>query len=55
MAIPIQNIYYLLCYAWNKLDEKEKVQVDIENSTQLLDFVCKSAHKWKQAFAKKRN
>ena len=41
MAIPIQNIYYLLCYAWNKLDEKEKVQVDIENSTQLLDLFAK--------------
>ncbi len=25
--IPIQNIYYLLCYAWDKLEEKERVKV----------------------------
>ena len=28
MKIPIQNIYYLLCYAWNKLDEKDIVDED---------------------------
>jgi 5-methylcytosine-specific restriction enzyme subunit McrC len=26
--IPIQNIYYLLCYAWNRLDEKDFVDVE---------------------------
>ncbi|MCW3084050.1 MAG: McrBC 5-methylcytosine restriction system component [Bacteroidetes bacterium] len=38
MKIPIQNIYYLLCYAWNKLDEGERVNVsssDYENSIEL--------------------
>ncbi len=25
MAIPIENIYYLLSYSWNALEEKEKV------------------------------
>jgi len=25
--IPIQNLYYLLCYAWNRLDEAELVNV----------------------------
>ncbi len=28
MKIPIQNIYFLLCYAWNKLDEAEITNVD---------------------------
>ena len=26
--IPIGNIYYLLCYAWNRLDEKDFVEVE---------------------------
>lgn len=41
MSIPIQNIYYLLCYAWNKLDEKEKVSIDIDDDTQLVDLFAK--------------
>jgi 5-methylcytosine-specific restriction enzyme subunit McrC len=41
MKIPIQNIYYLLCYAWNKLDEKERVNVSIEDNTELLDLFAK--------------
>jgi 5-methylcytosine-specific restriction enzyme subunit McrC len=27
LSIPIQNIYYLLCYAWDKLEEGKKVEV----------------------------
>ena len=41
MSIPIQNIYYLLCYAWNKLDEKEKVSVDLDDDTKLVDLFAK--------------
>lgn len=41
MNIPIQNIYYLLCYAWNKLEEKEIVDVGEEESTELLDLFAK--------------
>jgi len=26
--IPIGNLYYLLCYAWNRLDEKDFVEVE---------------------------
>src|SRR5262245_44808605 len=26
--IPICNLYYLLCYAWNKLDERDFVDVE---------------------------
>ena len=39
--IPIQNIYYLLCYAWNKLDERDVVNVDVIDTTSLLDLFAK--------------
>ena len=26
--VPIGNLYYLLCYAWNRLDEKDFVEVE---------------------------
>lgn len=38
MQIPIQNIYYLLCYSWNTLDEKDRVNVSIDDKTELLDL-----------------
>lgn len=41
MQIPIENIYYLLCYAWNKLDEKERVNVTLDDKTELLDLFAK--------------
>lgn len=41
MNIPIQNIYYLLCYAWNKLDESEIVDVEAIDSTELIDLFAK--------------
>lgn len=41
MLIPIENIYYLLCYAWNKLDEKDRVKVSIDDTTELLDLFAK--------------
>jgi len=37
-AIPIRNIYYLLCYAWNKLAEGELVDVSGVDSTELADL-----------------
>lgn len=37
--IPIANIYYLLCYAWDVLDEKDTlVDVDALDSTDLLNL-----------------
>jgi 5-methylcytosine-specific restriction enzyme subunit McrC len=39
--IPIQNIYYLLCYAWDKLAEKEVVNVESINSTNLADLFAR--------------
>ena len=28
--IPIENLYYLLCYAWDITDQLDKVKVDGE-------------------------
>jgi len=41
MAIPIENIYYLLCYAWDTLEEKEKVKVSVDDSPEILDLFTK--------------
>lgn len=38
MKVPIQNIYYLLCYAWDKLEEGKRTNVsrsDYDNSIEL--------------------
>jgi 5-methylcytosine-specific restriction enzyme subunit McrC len=39
--IPIQNIYYLLCYAWNRLEEGQVVDVGSVESTRLVDLFAK--------------
>lgn len=39
--IPIQNIYYLLCYAWNKLEEGKIVDVASLDKTNLMDLFAK--------------
>jgi 5-methylcytosine-specific restriction enzyme subunit McrC len=36
MKIPIENIYYLLCYSWNKLEEKDQVSVNAQDFTELI-------------------
>jgi 5-methylcytosine-specific restriction enzyme subunit McrC len=41
MAIPIENIYYLLCYAWDTLEEKDRVKVAVDDSNGLLDLFAK--------------
>jgi len=41
MEIPVQNIYYLLCYAWNRLDEGKIVEVDPDDQTDLLTLFAK--------------
>jgi 5-methylcytosine-specific restriction enzyme subunit McrC len=41
MQIPIQNIYYLLCYAWNKLEESKIVDVNEIDTTELIDLFAK--------------
>ena len=37
-SIPIENIYYLLCYSWNQLDEGEIVDVRNESCNTLQDL-----------------
>ncbi len=41
IKIPILNIYYLLCYAWNQLDERDIVDVSGIDSTNILDLFAK--------------
>jgi 5-methylcytosine-specific restriction enzyme subunit McrC len=36
--IPIQNLYYLLCYAWNHLEQGRLIDVDRVPSTELVDL-----------------
>lgn len=38
--IPIQNIYYLLLYAWNQLEEGEVVDVSSLESQELVDLLA---------------
>jgi 5-methylcytosine-specific restriction enzyme subunit McrC len=38
MKIPIQNIYYLLVYAWDSLEEADLLQMEPEQSTDLLEL-----------------
>lgn len=39
--IPIQNLYYLLCYAWNTLDEAERINIQVEQFKNLPDLFAK--------------
>jgi 5-methylcytosine-specific restriction enzyme subunit McrC len=39
--IPVENLYYLLCYAWDRLDEGELASVDSEACETLQDLLAK--------------
>jgi 5-methylcytosine-specific restriction enzyme subunit McrC len=41
MEIPIANVYYLLCYAWDKLEERDLVKIDPTQSTELVDLFAR--------------
>jgi len=41
MDIPIQNIYYMLCYAWNKLEEHDIVSVDQTDKNNIEDLFAR--------------
>jgi len=41
MNIPILNIYYLLIYAWDSLEEAEIIDVDIQESTKIVDLFAR--------------
>lgn len=38
-AIPIRNIYYLLCYAWDRLDEAALTDVSMAGEPRLADLL----------------
>jgi len=38
--IPIQNVYYLLCYAWDRLEERDIVNVDADGSADVLNLLA---------------
>ena len=39
--IPIQNLYYLLCYSWNRLDEAEMVSINIDEFDAPQDMLAR--------------
>lgn len=39
MPIPIENIYFLLCYAWDNLEEKDRVNVSTDGKHDLLELL----------------
>ncbi|MBU1024274.1 hypothetical protein KKB99_08345, partial [bacterium] len=41
MEIPIQNIYYMLCYAWNKLEEGKHVRLETDDRPELVNLFAK--------------
>jgi 5-methylcytosine-specific restriction enzyme subunit McrC len=40
-AIPIENIYYLLCYAWDALEEVDVIAVRPEQSLTIMDLYAR--------------
>jgi len=41
VSIPIRNIYYLLCYAWDHVREGETVDVGSEEFSEMVDLFAK--------------
>lgn len=41
MAIPVQNLYHLLTYAWDQLEESEQVAVSAEPADTLLELLAR--------------
>lgn len=39
--VPIENIYYLLCYAWNRLAERDLVHVSSTDCEHMLDLFAR--------------
>ncbi len=38
MTIPIENMYYLLCYSWNKLEEADQIELESKDFTELINL-----------------
>ncbi|MBN2694465.1 hypothetical protein JXR93_07370 [bacterium] len=39
--IPIKNIYYMLCYAWDKVEMKDIINISVDNSIDLKNLLAK--------------
>ena len=39
--IPIENIYYLFCYAWNRFEEAQSIELGGSESPDLLNLLAK--------------
>jgi 5-methylcytosine-specific restriction enzyme subunit McrC len=44
MAVPIQNVYYLLCYAWDRLDSLDTVDVGALSGDRIENLLGKVLH-----------
>lgn len=40
-VIPIKNLFYMLCYAWNVLDIKDDINVDKDNFADAYDLLAR--------------
>jgi 5-methylcytosine-specific restriction enzyme subunit McrC len=40
-AIPIRNLYYLFCYAWNRFEEGQSIEIGATESPDLLNLFAK--------------
>ena len=40
-SIPIENIYYMLCYSWDKLDYISRNKICIEESMDIQNLLCR--------------
>ena len=51
--IPIQNIYFLLCYAWNHLQETEYADVRSDGCDKLWDLLARVLIRGSQQLVKR--
>jgi 5-methylcytosine-specific restriction enzyme subunit McrC len=41
VAIPLENVYYLLCYAWNRLEARDRVDVSAISGDRIENLLAK--------------
>lgn len=52
-TIPIQNIYYLLCYAWGLPEKRDWVRVDADSCPAVLDLLARLLNKGAELLLKR--
>src|SRR5262249_13559715 len=53
MTIPILNIYYMLLYAWDVLEEGETIPVGVGDTTRLVDLFARVLHTGTEAILRR--